>query len=86
MGELVQIGTSFDVAIFQDGSPVFIATLVQSSPNLVDCFISDFGTFDAQAAAELLEMVGKQIVEHAGSFSDDDDDPFQGAADFDIPF
>lgn len=86
MGELAQVGTSFDVAIFQDGAPVFIATLVQSAPNTVDCFISDFGTFDAQAAAELLEMVGKQIVEHARSVSDDQDDPFKGAADFDIPF
>lgn len=86
MGTLVEIGTSFDVAIFQDGSPVVIATLVQSQPNLVDCFITSFSELDASALTELLQVVGEQLVVHERAGADGDDDPFMGNADFDIPF
>lgn len=86
MGTLVEVGTSFDIAVFQDGSPVVIATLVQSEPNLVDCFVTSFGDFDAPALAELLAMVGEQLVTRELPGERDDDDPFQGNADFNIPF
>lgn len=86
MGELVEIGTSFDIAVFQDGSPVVIATLVQSQPNTVDCFFTSFGHINAPALAELLEVVGQQLVARELSRERDDDDPFHGHADFDVPF
>lgn len=86
MGELVEIGTSFDVAVFQDGSPVLIATLVQSQPNVVDCFFTSFGDIDSQSLAQLLAVVGEQLVARELTRERDDDDPFHGNADFDVPF
>ena len=86
MSELVEPGTTFDVAIFQDSAPVLIVTLHQSQPNLVDCSVSEFSSFDVEAATQLLQMVVGLITDHAQRFPPDGDDPFKGAADFDIPF
>lgn len=86
MGELVDVGTSMDVAVFQDGTPVVICTLVQSQPNVVDCFFTSFGELDAAALAQLLQVVGEQLVIRERTRTDGNDDPFHGNADFDIPF
>lgn len=57
------VGTEFDVSIFQNGNPVIISTLVQQKADEVHVSISSYGELDLLSAKEVLELVVSALAE-----------------------
>lgn len=62
--QLVEVGATFDVAIFDGGLPAVLVTCEQTAFNIVSCHVHAFGDLDPEGIEKLLALVVGAIEKH----------------------